>query len=705
MSTSVRLILALGFTPWLLAACGGGGGGAAVTGGTPGGPPAGNAAPLIGGPVSLAFVLNSDNTLSWDRHLSNGQWVPAGYAPLAAAASGFTLTPAGNALYVLEASRNQIVAYALNPDGSLAPLGSTSLTQPQVAAVDPAGRFLYVASPGTLTVFTIGSNAAPGPAAIQSLSTGGASIKLLTFSTSGQYLYATSGGSIQAYSVQANGNLQVSGPATTLPGSAPSGVVLDPQGRQLYVADASAGTVSVIPLNNGQLANAPSTQVSVPGAIGLAAVSQGNTVYAVGSDGIHPYAAGAGTLSPAGSVIALPAGSKPAAVAFNQGAGELDIVSAGSNTFSRFAVGSQGALTALAPLRTRNAPLALLLSARSVSAAPSLVFASNNVADTVTAFTVHQGTLVPQGSVTTGSVPVALAPDVPNRLLYVADEGYGSTTPGDIRAYRWDPSSGSLSAASAPTMSVPNPAALAIEPSDRFLYAVDLGTGELYTFTTAPSGTLTATSTVSVGATGPRNVIADPTGQFLYVADKDSSTVSVFQINPLSGVPTLTSTAAVAAADPYALSFDASGNVLYVTSLGPKPANGAPASNGTVTAFRIDPVSGGLSLVGAQATGPEPESVASAGGSLFVVDSGSDQITPYTIDSASGALTPLSAFAVTAYPYQLTVDASQTFALLTGGTNGLVVPYAIAPGGQMNALTAASVGSGAYAVTVVDGMQ
>lgn len=702
MSTSIRLMLALGLTPWLLAACGGGGGSSAAGAAAPAG---GSAAPLVGGPVSLAYLLNSDHTLSWDRHLANGRWVPAGYASLDATASGFTLAPGGQFLYVLKASANAVVTYGLRADGGIAVLGSTPLAQPQAAVVDPAGRFLYVASPGTVSVFPIAASGLPGPAVVQSLSTGGASVQLLAFSGSGTFLYAVSRGSVQAYSVQANGSLQGAGPAIPLSGSAPSGMALDPQGRQLYVTDASAGTLTIIPLSQGEPTGAVSAPVTVPGAIGVAAATQGNAVYGVGSDGVHVYVAGAGTLSPLGSTLALPAGSKPTAVALNQGGSELDIVSAGSNLFSRFAIGPQGALTALAPLRTRNAPVALLLSTRSVTATPALVFASNNVDDTVTAFTVHQGTLVPQGSVVTGLAPSALVPDVSHRLLYVADAGNAAATPGDLRAYRWDATSGSLSVASPPTMTVPNPAALAIEPSDRFLYAVDLDTGSLYPFATSDNGTLTAMSPVSVGATGPRSVVADPTGQFLYVADKDSAEVSVFRIDPISGVPTLTGTAPVGATDPYGLSFDASGNFLYVTALGPKAAAGAQAGNGTVTAFRIDPVSGALSPAGTAATGPTPTSAAAAGNSLFVVDSGSNQISPYLVDPMTGVLTAGNAFGVTAYPYQLAVDASQTLAVLTGNSNGLVVPYAIAPGGQMNALPAASTGSAAYAVTIVDQMQ
>lgn len=692
MMTKTRLALSLALLPTLLAACGGGGGASgagARAGATTGGPG------TSGTSVSMAYALNSDHTLSWYETGSNG-WTPAGYLMTDTAASGLVPNPQGSALYVLENGAGGFRTYTTTANG-LTDQGFISVSQPQAAVTDPAGRTLYVAGANAISVFPIQNNGTVSGLA-QTVTTGSSTVRAFAFSADSGTLYTATGGTLQAWSVAGDGSLQPLGSPVSI-SATPVALAVDPQARQLYIADTTAGTLRLVPLTNG-IPSAPTQTISLPGIVSVSAASDGQTVYAVASDGVHILQATTGALSPTMPPQPLAAGGTPVAATLNAAAHEID-VAASSDVVSRWAIGNAGALSALPTVRSRIAPIALVLAAHARSTTPAYVFASNSLTDTVYGFTTSQGALIPGNSLPSGMDPENLATDPTHQLLYVADAG-GGTTAGDISTYRWD-SSAALSTAASPVMTSSNPVALALEPSDRYLYAVDLNGGLLYTFSTSASGSLTPVTNVAAG-TGPQAVAVDPTGQFLYVADKDAAQISIFQIDPATGVPAAAGSISVTA-DPYALAFDPSGNDLYVTSLGSLASSSATTSAGSVTAFQINPATGALTTVGTYATGPTPKSVAVTANTVYVVDSGSDQISQYARDPFAGTLTAGATTTTTTYPHQLAVDDSGTFGVLSGNTSGLLVPYAIDAAGTLNAGTAVSIGNGAYAVRVLDQAQ
>ena len=691
MPANRRLAVSLALLPSLLTACGGGGGGgsSASSLGT------GGASGVNGTPIAIAYTLNSDHTLSW-YETRPGSWHPAGYAVTDTAASGLVISPQGN-LYVLENSAGGFRAYLPDSaDNTLTNQGFTSVSQPQSAITDPAGSNLYVAGADQITVFPITASGTVG-AATQTVSTGTGTVQAFAFSANGSILYTARAGTVQAWTVGSQGSLQALGSPVADASATPVALAVDPLARQIYLADATANTLSLMPLANG-VPSVATQNLTLPGVMAVSAASNGQTLYATATDGVQAFGVAAGALTPNGSAQTLPSGSTPVSVALNPGNTELDVASSGSNTLSRWALNSAGALTALPSARARVAPVTLGLTTRTTSESPAYVFASNSLTDTVYGFTVASGSLIPGNTVVAGSAPQDLGTDTGNQLLYVADAGISGGTSGDIRSYRWD-MNGVLTPATGPLMTSTNPVALALEPSDRFLYAVDIAASQLYSFATTASGVLTPVTSIPTG-TGPQAVVVDPTGQFIYVADKDTAQVSVYQINPATGVPTATSTASVPT-DPYALGFDPAGNYLYVTSLGTL-ATGATTSAGSVTALQINPATGALTPVGSYATGPTPKSVAAAGNEIYVVDSGSDQISEYAQDPFSGTLTPGTTVPATAYPHQFATSHSGTFGVLTGNSDGLLVPYAISTAGSLTPGNAAAIGNGAYAVRIVD---
>lgn len=191
-------------------------------------------------------------------------------------------------------------------------------------------------------------------------------------------------------------------------------------------------------------------------------------------------------------------------------------------------------------------------------------------------------------------------------------------------------------------------------------YSVDPATGALG----APEGTPLTLPDDNLPA-GIVNIAADPTGQFLYVLDQTSG-IHAFNIDPKIGALTAISGSPFSTPWlPSFFAFDSSGTRLYVAGLsGPM----APA-NTLIDAFSID-ASGAL-VLSASSTLPQGDyPVAIAGNYLYVVDSDTNLVTPFSI-GPSGELSQNS----TGYPletdagnYGIAVD--QSGSLLYEATYG-----------------------------------
>jgi 6-phosphogluconolactonase (cycloisomerase 2 family) len=144
------------------------------------------------------------------------------------AAYGIAIYPGGGFLYLGDYLANTVTAYAYNSNGILTELAAPLAVgvQPESVAVDPSGRFLYVANTGdgTVTEFSIspklgtltliGTVPASGVASITS-STG------VSVDPSGQFVYVVNGDAptISAFSIiQTSGALIAIGSYATGPG-------------------------------------------------------------------------------------------------------------------------------------------------------------------------------------------------------------------------------------------------------------------------------------------------------------------------------------------------------------------------------------------------------------------------------------------------------------------------------------------------------
>lgn len=216
-------------------------------------------------------------------------------------------SPNGEYLYVANHDDNTIVKFAVGTDGKLYPQQTVNTpgTEPVALAMDPSGAALYVldyyapAAPGQPSYTDLN----PGPGAVVVLpldtTTGGIGSALsvgatnywsvqcfpsnLSITANGGYLYVTntnavvvttappvtgtvpvlpascpSSGTVSGFSVNGGGSKSITGltelsgsPYSTGTGSAPTGIVTDPDNSAVYVTDSAQNVVYTYSIQSG----------------------------------------------------------------------------------------------------------------------------------------------------------------------------------------------------------------------------------------------------------------------------------------------------------------------------------------------------------------------------------------------------------------------------------------------------------------------
>jgi 6-phosphogluconolactonase (cycloisomerase 2 family) len=255
------------------------------------------------------------------------------------------------------------------------------------------------------------------------------------------------------------------------------------------------------------------------------------------------------------------------------------------------------------------------------------------------------GTLSTTGtSQMTDAMPSAMVLAPSGNALFVANAGAG-----DIESYTVN-SDGSLTKGSTVGTHF-SPTSLAIDPGGKLMFVACQGTpgdttvvGTVDVFSV--SGT-TLTSVGSVSTTVPGAVNALPTAvavsvqasaSFLYVANKNDGTVSVYMYDAVGNLtaqslPVTVGTAPEALAVTPTATVIPDGTFLYVANSG----------SNNISAFTIDPMAGTLTAVTnspfSAGLGPASLAVSIKGKFLYCADKQSNQISSYTIDAVKGSLT------------------------------------------------------------------
>jgi 6-phosphogluconolactonase (cycloisomerase 2 family) len=181
-------------------------------------------------------------------------------------------------------------------------------------------------------------------------------------------------------------------------------------------------------------------------------------------------------------------------------------------------------------------------------------------------------------------------------------------------------------------------------PSGDSLLATDLGTDTVYRYELSARGRLKLATKVSVSpGSGPRHVAFHPAGRFAYVVNELSSSVSVLDLESFTFGPTIRSQAGddERSSSPSAIRVSADGRFCYVANRGPD----------VIATLAISPQGDQLRLVETVPAGGEhPRDIALTGEYMYVANQHSGTVTTFSVDAATGQLTPVGASVRTAAP-------------------------------------------------------
>jgi len=365
----------------------------------------------------LVLVASQQNQViqSFSFNLNSGSVSGISKAPSTnGTPTAVVLDPAGAYAYVI-IDGNSIASFKVNSDGTLSAVGTGTAPNATAIAMDAAGKFLFVVGglSGTVSSFAIGSGGTltavpstytvPGTLSPPNLvavaatptvfpSVGITGTQNAVCSSPGnnpptsEFLYAVDSVNYQvwAFSVDTStgalGNPPNHAQVQTFPtGAVPSGVVVDPCDRFLYVTNYQDNNVSAFTICNGLSTQSQSCPASPDG-----------------------------TLNPiTGSPFSLGAGLGPGPLAVDPFGNFLYVLDQKSNQITPFHIGSvSGGLTSQAPVNTGQKPTSIAIRGDG-----SWMFVTNFQAGTLSQYSVipASGTLSALPAVQTDNWPYGVA--------------------------------------------------------------------------------------------------------------------------------------------------------------------------------------------------------------------------------------------------------------------------------------------------------
>ena len=286
-------------------------------------------------------------------------------------------------------------------------------------------------------------------------------------------------------------------------------------------------------------------------------------------------------------------------------------------------------------------------------------YSTNNDLNSISIYSVDSanGQLRQRGSAITEDIPLTLAVDSQNQWLVTTDSSAKT-----IATYAISRTDGSLRSVGAAIPTDDQPTAVAFHPNGQFVYVVTTGK-ELLTFSIDSEGNLTEVDPAhrAPTETGPVWIAIDPSGgRFAYVVNGDSASVSIYSIDPASGVPT-----AVGKIDtglvPRSMTIDPSIRFVYVSN----------DTSRNLSIFRItDSTTGALEKVPDSpiTLGTFPSNLALDPSGRFAFVAADGQVRSYGIATdGSGLLgASTSSIDVGAGTHTVTTDGQGKFVFVTG---------------------------------------
>lgn len=331
------------------------------------------------------------------------------------------------------------------------------------------------------------------------------------------------------------------------------------------------------------------------------------------------------------------------------------------------------------------------------TAAPSIVYSSNQGSNDVSGYTINTTTgaltAVAGSPFPAGTTPSAVTVSPNGSFAYVANSGSSN-----VSAYGIDPATGVLvTVAGSPFPAGTTPNAVTVSPNGLLAYVANGGSNNVSAYTiNTTTGVLTAVagSPFATGTT-PSAVTVSPNGVFLFVTNGGSNNVSAYTINTTTGaLAPVPGSPFPAGTTPSAVTVSPNGSFAYVTNQG----------SNDVSAYTIDTVTGVLTALGggtgnpfAAGTTPVGITITPNGSFVYVANSGSNNISAYTLNVGTGALTALAGgtgnpFPAGTSPTGITLTPTGSFVYVANSGSNNVSAYSMDAG--TGALTALAGGTG-----------
>jgi 6-phosphogluconolactonase (cycloisomerase 2 family) len=622
----------------------------------------------------FAYILNaeSSNASGWSIDAAAGILTALPGSPFPFSVS--STHPNGKFAYAAGGH-----VYAINRDtGALSEVAGSPFASASPSVVTPNGKFGYLPRsggctppppgvinpcmplPGSVSASRIDSNTGGLEAVAGSPFAAGISPCSASIDASGRFLYVANcgnthlggGGNISAYAIDSTTGALA--PVTGSPFAArgfPTSVDVAPNGAFVYVVDSGFLLVYSVDSGTGGLTLLADRTVMDAGVTAIEIDPSGSFANGGCADGICNFAldatSGAVTMLPS-----IPIGdvARPSMLKFDP-SGKFVYGPCGSYACAFAIDATSGALTAVP-----GSPLPVGLARRFVAFHPSGRFAyvaNTDVSNSVSSFRVDSETggltEVAGSPYATVRNPVSIAVNRGGRHLYVLSApgtrqqpwwvtwwgtpGESAAASGSISAFTIDSSSGVLNAVpGGPVATGLDPVSISAEPGDRFVYVVNRMSGSVSGF---------AIDAVTGGLQG---LVGSP----YYLG---------------GAIPTA----------PSAVAIEPTGRFMYVPI--PRDTGGSDYTYSLVAALGINAIDGALSAIAgpfAAGSGSRSIAVAPNGRFAYIANYGSEDISAYAIDSATGAFASLpgSPYAVGAYPRAIVIEPSGRFAYVLANDAG-----------------------------------
>ncbi len=657
-------------------------------------------------PTRFAYALNQfDLTITtYTVNLITGQLRASGYIQTPGSApSNVVVDPSGKFAYVPDFTSNTVAAFTIDPKiGALTAVAGSPLatgTGPGAAVVDPSSKFLYVSNSRSNNVSAYTINSATGAlTAVTGSPFAATTPGALVVDPTGKFLYVAESGTnsmnsgVFAFTINATTGALT--PVAGSPFAADAGtgdLLVDPSGKFLYAANVFSNDISAYTINTTTgaltaITGSPFAAAPEPNALAIDPIDKFLYVtasYVSNTISVFSINTTTGALT---SVTGSPFATSLALTGFTlDSIGNVAFATAGTELVAYGINTTTGAVTQLGEAMTGNGLGALALASATSSATyvPKFAYVTNANDNDVSAYTVSPGNgalaSITGSPFSAHTTPASVTVDPSGKFAYAANANSD-----DVSAYSIDAASGALTAISGSPFSAGSlPVSVAVDSSARFAYVANSVSNSISGFTiNSASGVLTTTGVPQTfGTTGPFSLAIVPTGRFVYAADPLVGTISAYRIcfvvsimpclnlspgalSPISGSPFSVSTS------PGSIAVDPSGNFAYEADRG-----------GRVWVLTINAASGSLAISSSAPAGTTPFAVTvdPTDRFVYVANRDSNNVSAFTINFSTGALTPVtgSPFAAGTGPFSVAVDPSGSFVYVANNGSNNVSVYTI----------------------------